>query len=143
MAHPATWGKKLKGRDMAYVPHPQHRSAVFARQKSQWTISLPDEQHCYQVSLDSQWNCGSHYWGLYVADDIPSALGTSPQPAQEPLHIAKFVGDTQGNWHGYPVAPWLSPFDKPNESVLKIWLTSGLIKKQAFSKIHRGKKCVL
>ena len=128
---------------MAYIPHPQHRSVAFAGQKSQWTISLLDEQNCYQASASGEWSCGDCFWGLFLAGDRPSTLGTSPHPVRDPLHIANFVGDTQGNWHGYPVAPWLSPFDKPGESVLKIWLMGGLIKKQAFSKIHRGKKCVL
>ena len=98
---------------MAYVPHPQHRNAAFAGQKSQWTISVPNEQNCYQASTKHQWSCGNYFWGLYMIGNTPSALGISPQPIQDTLHIAKFIGDTQGNWHGYPVAPWLSPFDKP------------------------------
>jgi hypothetical protein len=128
---------------MPYVNHPQHRSAAFAGQKSQWTIAIPDEQSCYQASVAKNWQYSNYFWGLHVNGTTPSVLGTSPQPNPDQLHIAKFVGDTQGNWHGYPVAPWLSPFDKPHESVLKLWLIGGLIKKQAFSKIHRGKKCAL
>lgn len=128
---------------MAYTPNSQHRNSAFAGQKSQWTINVPDEQNCYQASTSGNWSCGTYYWGLHVVGQALFGLGTSPQPVQETLHIAKFVGDAQGNWHGYPVAPWLSPFDKPGEAVLKIWLNGGLIKKPTFSKIHRGKKCAL
>jgi len=57
--------------------------------------------------------------------------------------IAKFVADEQNNWHGYPVAHWLSPWDKPDISILKEWKDSGIINKAKMAKIHRGYKCSL
>jgi hypothetical protein len=128
---------------MAYIPNPQHRNAAFASQKSQWVISVSDELVCYQKSQQEQWVCGEAYWGLHLVQLSPSLLGTSQQPSPSPLHIAKFVGDLNGNWHGYPVAHWLSPYDKPAVNVLNSWLESGMINRPKYAKIHRGKKCTL
>ena len=129
--------------EMAYVPHPQHRSAAFANQKSQWSIAITEEVTCYQTATLQSWACGGCYWGLHLAGPSPAVLGIAPQPVQAPLHIAKFVGDPTGDWHGYPVAHWLSPFDKPDVPVLTAWLNSGLISRPTMAKIHRGKRCAL
>lgn len=72
-----------------------------------------------------------------------AALGVPPLPAVDPLHIAKFVCDREGNWHGYPVAHWISPFDKPGEVVVMNWYYQGHISRPAMSKILRGKRCAL
>lgn len=127
-----------------YTPNSLHRNTSYAAKKSQWAIPIADEVTCYKHAWMQGWNCNNnHYWGLHLVDAaIPSPLGVSPIPEAETLHIAKFVVD-QGNWHGYPVAHWLSPFDKPGESILKSWLKSGYINAAKFSRIHRGKKCVL
>lgn len=128
---------------MAYVPHPQHRSAAFASQKSQWLIAVNEEEVCYLTATAQRWTYGGCYWGLHLAGPSPAALGVAPPPVQAPLHIAKFVGDPTGDWHGYPVAHWLSPFDKPDATVLSAWLNSGFINRPTMSKIHRGKRCAL
>lgn len=126
-----------------YTPNPVHRSASYAAKKSQWAISIIEEETCYKQALAHGWVCDSHYWGLHLVNaSAPSLLGFSPIPEAESLHIAKFVVD-QGKWHGYPVAPWRSPFDKPAINILKSWLDSGYINTAKMSKIHRGKKCVL
>jgi len=70
----------------------------------------------------------------------PAILGISP--CKNDLYIAKFVSD-QGSWHGYPVAHWLSPFDKPDLQTLAAWEKQGLITSSKKSKIHRGKRCSL
>lgn len=132
---------------MPYTPHPQHRSAAYANAKSQWSIAIDDEHVCYTLSTLQRWTCGDCYWGLHVPTQgpapIPAPLGVSPLPNQFPLKIAKFVGDSVGNWHGYPVAHWLSPFDKPDTPVLRAWLASGYISRPTMAKIHRGKRCNL
>jgi hypothetical protein len=73
----------------------------------------------------------------------PAPLGVSPTPDGFSLHIAKFIGAPDGDWHGYPVAPWLSPFDKPDTSVLISWMNAGLIRRPTMAKIKRGKRCAL
>ena len=128
---------------MAYTPHPQHRSAAFANQKSQWVIAVGDEVQCYQMATVNNWAHAGVYWGLHLQAQSPAPLGHAPHPLASALHIAKFVGDTLGNWHGYPVAHWLSPFDKPQANVLTQWVQSGYISRPAMGKIHRGKRCAL
>ena len=107
---------------MPYTSHPHHRSAAFASQKSQWSIAINEEEICYSTATVKSWTCGGCYWGLHLTGLAPSVLGVAPQPVHASLHIAKFVGDESGNWHGYPVAHWLSPFDKPGVTVLMAWL---------------------
>lgn len=128
---------------MPYVPHTHHRNPAFATQKSQWSIAVNDEQVCYHVATTHAWACGGCYWGLHLSGPAPAVLGSAPLPLQAPLHIAKFVGDPTGNWHGYPVAYWLSPFDKPDVPILRAWLDSGYINRPTMAKIHRGKRCAL
>lgn len=125
---------------MVYRHHPQHRSAAFANKKSQWCITPPDETACYNLATLSGWIANGAYWGLHVLNGgvpAPSLLGTSPK--NDNLFIAKFVSN-QGVWHGYPVAHWLSPFDKPTMDVLNSWNAIGYINRAAKAKIHRGKK---
>lgn len=128
---------------MAYVPHPQHRNIAFAFQKSQWSIPVEYEVNCYFTATTANWNFNQSYWGLHLVAATPSPLGNSQLPDASPLHIAKFVGEIDGDWHGYPVAHWLSPYDKPDQSILKAWLDSGLISKPKMAKIHKGKRCAL
>lgn len=127
-----------------YTPNPQHRNQAYAYQKSQWSISLADEQRCYQTATAHNWLHNNAYWGLHIAQGQQNLapLGVPPQPIIADLHIAKFVCN-QGNWHGYPVAHWMSPFDKPGENVVTDWHQNGHITRQAKSKIMRGKKCNL
>jgi len=128
-----------------YTPNPQHRNAGFAGRKSQWSISLLEENMCYSLALNENWLFNNSYWGLHIPPAIqtPQILGVSPPPSSCNVHMAKFVGDLQGNWHGYPVAHWLSPYDRPGEDVLKNWCAKGFISKSGFSKIRRGKRCAL
>ncbi|MFO3707100.1 hypothetical protein ACI6Q5_19500 [Xanthomonas codiaei] len=122
---------------MPYQPHPHHRSVAYANQKSQWLISILDENNCYNKAVYSGWLANQSYWGLHIQGITPAILGASPSNAK--LFIAKFVG-TDDNWHGYPVAHWLSPFDKPAITVLQAWNDDGYINRAAKAKIHRGKK---
>lgn len=131
---------------MPYTPNPQHRNKAFSYQKSQWSISLPEEIQCYTTAQINSWLHKDAYWGLHLIKNNPpliAPLGAPPLPNNDRLHIAKFVCDAIGNWHGYPVAHWISPFDKPGEAVVTDWCNMGHISRQAKSKIIRGKKCAL
>lgn len=129
---------------MLYTPNLQHRNASFAAQKSQWSISTADEINCFNQSVASRWSCSKNFqWGLCINGATPVYLGVSQLPQQYSLFVAKFVSDQQSNWHGYPVAPWLSPFDKPSKNVVDIWKNSGLITSSQRARIMRGKLCSL
>jgi hypothetical protein len=128
---------------MPYSQHPHHRSVEHSGQKSQWTITVQEEVEAYKSAVIGGWRCDHYFWGLHLVESKPQFLGTSPSPEGVYLHIAKFVEGTPDSWHGYPVAPWLSPYDKPGMEVLKAWEVSGFISKSTRSRIHRGKRCAL
>jgi hypothetical protein len=128
-------------RVVPYIPHPQHRNRGYAALKSQWSISQHDEIECFKLASNSKWTYKDSFWGLHIGEVGPGPLGLAPSRCL--LHIAKFVNDNIGNWHGYPVAHWLSPYDKPGESILSDWYVLGLISKPKMAKIHRGKQCAL
>ncbi|CAD5373565.1 hypothetical protein RA210_U360005 [Rubrivivax sp. A210] len=127
---------------MAYIPHPQHRNAAFASQKSQWSISVLEETQTFTSALAAEWTANDAVWGLYLVQAVPVILGTTALPNQFEVQIAKFVGN-QGDWHGYPVAHWLAPYDRPAYAVLEKWRNGGIINKAKFAKIYRGKRCSL
>ena len=128
---------------MIYTPNPQHRSRAFAGIKSQWTISLPEEKGCFDLAASADWFGNDCYWGLNVGGGSVQPIGMAPPPIGCPLHVAKFVGDSHENWHGYPVAHWIAPWDRPTEVILISWKVYGFISKAQMAKIHRGKKCAL
>lgn len=127
---------------MAYHSHPHHRAAAYAFEKSQWRISVEEEVQTYELAVAANWQCEECYWGLHLIGAIAHPLGVSPAPNQQPLNIAKFVG-ANGDWHGYPVAHWLSPWDKPRQNILQAWREAGLITPAKMAKILRGKRCTL
>lgn len=130
---------------MAYTPNPQHRNRGFSNVKSQWSITIAEENNCYTTASNHNWHFNNCLWGVHLLpqSQVPQVLGSSPTPGSCDLQMAKFVGDASGNWHGYPVAHWMSPYDKPGEDVLKDWCDKGIIRKAIFSRIRRGKRCVL
>ncbi len=128
---------------MRYTHHPHHRQSQYAHRKSQWTISQEEEKTVYHNSVINNWLAGAAYWGLHLQNNVPHELGVSRRPDSFNLKIAKFVSDQQENWHGYPVAHWLSPWDKPADAILKKWKDAGIINKAKMARIHRGIKCDL
>lgn len=96
----------------------------------------------FQKAVTDGWLCDNSYWGLHLVNQSPAVLGVTPLPGAQDVKVAKFVG-ADANWHGYPVAHWASPWDKPGMAVLKSWLNAGLINQPTLAKIHRGKACNL
>lgn len=126
---------------MPYQPHPHHRDLAYANLKSQWCIPHAAEVSVFERAMDSGWLARDSYWGLYVVNATTEVLGFTASPEFRRVKLAKFVGAENALWHGYPVAHWLSPWDKPALSVLRAWKEAGLIDQHAFAKIHRGKPC--
>lgn len=125
---------------MPYIHNPHHRSIGYAGVKSQWKISVAEESQCYQTAVIKRWLGGESYWGLHIQGVVPCVLGVAP--SNDSLYIAKFVSN-QDVWHGYPVAHWLSPYDRPRIAVLADWVANGYINRAKKARIHRGKKCAL
>jgi len=128
---------------MPYVLNMQHRNVAFAFQKSQWSIPEADERACYDQAAANGWGDASSLWGIHLVQLQLEFLGHSTFPEPVALKIAKFVTDAGGIWHGYPVAHWQSPFDKPSETVLRAWMAAGYINRPKLARIHRGKPCKL
>jgi hypothetical protein len=125
----------------SYQANSQHRNTAFSTQKSQWTILTNEEIAAFNLAHQNVWQCPKrHYWGLHLAAKQPLVLGVSPE--RHDCHVAKFVSH-QNIWHGYPVAHWLSPFDRPTVNVLSAWYESGYIDKATRRKITQGKRCTL
>jgi hypothetical protein len=127
---------------MAYQSHPHHRSQAYASQKSQWTISIAQETALYACAVERQWQHQGCYWGVMIVNQTLEYVGVTPSPSAIAIKLAKFVG-AGNDWHGYPVAHWRAPWDKPGEAVLKAWREAGYINGPTFAKIHRGKRCDL
>jgi hypothetical protein len=124
---------------MNYLPKADHRRPA-ARQKSQWTISDSEERDCFELAATSDWTWRNSYWGLHVSAGTAQFLGSSQAPEREPVFIAKFIED-QANWHGYPVAHWRSPYDKPSSGILKDWHAKGYIRKKTVKRVVGGRRC--
>ena len=126
---------------MKYKPHPHHRNGTPG--KSQWTIPVPQEAACFDYAVNHSWIFSSAYWGLHLAGQAAQDLGDEHRGRQVlPVRTAKFVED-QNVWHGYPVAHWLSPHDKPADVILKSWQVAGHITKATRRRIGKGTKCKL
>lgn len=102
-----------------------------------------EEKDCFVLASDCRWYSNDCYWGVHIGEGSIRPMGTAPPPLNCELHFAKFVGDSHENWHGYPVAYWIAPWDRPTETVLAEWKDTGIISKAQMAKIHRGKKCAL
>lgn len=137
--------KKNRNPHMPYIPNPQHRNTAFAFQKSQWIVAEPIEIECYDTAQKNKWSYNNSLWGIYWDEQEKKVIeiGIAPPPISCNVHMAKFVCDSHNNWHGYPVAHWRAPFDRPDTNVLRMWLDNGYITAPKMSKIIRGKKCAL
>lgn len=124
---------------MNYSPKRDHRHPG-AHQKSQWTISETEEERCFRLSAAAAWTSLSSYWGVHAPGGAAEYLGLSQAPERSPVFIAKFVGD-QVDWHGYPVAHWRSPHDKPSTPILEDWYAKGYIRKKTIKRVIGGRRC--
>lgn len=128
-----------------YIVNMQHRNAAMSSKKSQWLISTYQEGYIFSETFNKGWadKVALKGWGLHLVENVPSVLGKSHAPSFADVKIAKFVANSQGEWHGYPVAHWISPFDKPSEAIARVWLDLLYINKPTFAKLLRGKRCSL
>ncbi len=127
---------------MSYTPHDKHRDQT--PNASQWLITDGEEAASFDQASRQQWGTHVVLWGLHLVANAPAVLGYDllAGSVRVEVMIAKFV-ENQGNWHGYPVAHWLQPDDKPNSQVLDSWKVLGYINKAARRKIGKGLRCTL
>jgi hypothetical protein len=109
--------------------------------KSCWLISNEDEIECFITSNTSSWTESNIGWGLKSVDGEIQVIGESTQRVE--LKLAKFIGDQNDLWHGYPADYIMKNQDRPSATVLKMWCESGFIVKHQLLKIRQGKQCNL
>jgi hypothetical protein len=122
-----------------YTPHDKHRNQT--PNASQWTITHVEEHSSFVLASSQQWGTHAVLWGLHLVANAPAVLGYDvlADSGRVDVMIAKFV-ENQGDWHGYPVAHWLQPYDKPTAKVLSEWRVQGHINKATHRKISCGKR---
>jgi hypothetical protein len=126
----------------SYVINSQHRDGN--PNKSQWTLSKTGECSLFNTANSSGWLDFSSKkgFGINKTGAILDQLGVWTDRVTV-LKIAKFVGDHQDEWHGYPLNYRKNQHDKPTVGVLNLWLKSGLISKPDMARIKTGKQCNL
>lgn len=125
---------------MEYQFNPVHRNGN--PQKSQWTVSYPDEVAIFNYSESQGWILVERGWGLYISNGTPQCLGVSRDRIRQ-LFIAKFVRTQPSPWHGYPADHSRVAQDVPNELIVHDWIDDQLISRAKARKILRGMKCNL
>ena len=124
-----------------YVNHPPHRNRTAG--KSQWRITEIEERSCFEKTLSKSWVLADVGWGLHLVDGRVRYLGVG-RDHHTRVFIAKFVdSNNTALWHGYPVDHQTSIKDRPNESVLKRWLTDEVLPVPKIRKLIKGQPCSL
>jgi len=126
----------------SYVINPQHRDGN--PHKSQWTVSQAAECSLFNTSNSSGWLDFSSKkgFGINKTEAAIDQLGLWTDRVTV-LKIAKFVGDQQDQWHGYPANFRQNAQDRPTTTILRKWNYVDYITKAQMGKITRGQKCDL
>lgn len=126
----------------SYVINPQHRDGN--PNKSQWTIVEDSEYVLFGTAQSSGWLDVSIKKGFGIKKNgvLIDQLGLWTDRTTI-LKIAKFVGDHQDEWHGYPANFRQNAHDRPTTDVLRKWNEAEYISKSQMGKITRGQKCNL
>lgn len=125
---------------MSYVVNQHHRNGN--RAKSQWRITIPEENVSFDNARTSGWLATDTGWGLHLVNGNAAVLGVA-QDHTTSVHLAKFVGSVGGPWHGYPADYRNNSQDIPTPHVLGNWLSKGIFSAAKIRKISRGQPCNL
>lgn len=126
-----------------YGIHLDHRNQT--PQKSQWTIDEPAEIDSFCLACQSGWLVNTQGWGLHVAGagSGPDYLGLNDAGNMQ-LFVARFVdGNSNGQWHGYPMDHIRRPQDRPPDTVKDSWIAGGYLPAAKVRKIAKGQPCAL
>lgn len=100
------------------------------------------EEASFNRSWAEGWLLDECGWGLHIVNGGPDWLGTA-QDHESRVFIAKFVGQLDSDWHGYPADHVRNPQDIPHENVLGSWLDDELMSAAKVRKVMRGQRCSL
>lgn len=124
---------------LTYAPNPVHRNRTMG--KSQWSITINDENVSFSRAVANAWLIGQQGWGLHYPTGRPEYLGVAQDHVTQ-VFIAKFVG-AGGVWHGYPADHQQNQHDIPDPSVLQKWEEAKFLSRAKVRKINRGQSCLL
>lgn len=124
-----------------YQVNHQHRNQN--SNKSQWIVATEVELQIFTEGLIMKWLNPSHnvIWSVpnHFSQLKPIGIERANRgSSQENLYIAKYTGDSNGTWHGYPVSA-KSQHDHPPQDIVNSWISNSYIDKSFFSKWVRGK----
>jgi len=124
---------------LKYNPHMHHRMTSKSSEKSQWEITIEEEEAAFTKSQRSGWLVDKEGWGLHLKESKVKYLGSAPDSRK--LVFAKFVDSDGTNvWHGYP-GDQRKTHDRPNTIVLQKWLD--VLPPAKVRKLTKGQKCTL
>lgn len=127
--------------EVEYRANPHHRDNN--PNKSQWLISVSEEEGVFRASYSKEWISNNAVWGLQKSEDGGLKRLGYRDTKEIKLFVAKYVSSEEPVfWHGYPVD--LKSFhDRPGSDLLKIWLVNKVLKGSKIRKIQKGQKCAL
>jgi hypothetical protein len=127
-----------------YSPHPKHREGKLG--ESQWTITEDEERESFLLAWRSDWCEGERGFGLHLIQDDNGRVKARNlgvvEDHQTRTFVAKFVGDTNRCWHGYP-ADQRKKQDRPGWPLLREWITLEVAPEPKIRKIGCGQRCIL
>lgn len=124
-----------------YGSHPHHRDGN--HNKSQWRITVAQEEVTFTRSIDAKWLGEREGWGLHIVNKAVDYLGVA-QDHYTQLFLAKFVdGAGTSEWHGYPANHVQHVQDIPDAKLLREWLEKNTLPRRKIRKLAKGQPCDL
>lgn len=117
----------------SYKVNPKHRGKPTQR-ASVWTVSEWTEILLFGRAKYKKWFKGDILWAIEVENHQIAKIG---RDLKCDLYIAKYICDSNSDWHGYPVFP--KDHDIPPETVLEAWRQEEIINKADKRRIQQGK----
>ena len=125
----------------AYVSKSDHRDGT--AKKSQWVISVVDEERVFGLAVSSGWTLGDRAWGLHIEQNKARYLGTSATDPGPAVNLIVALFEIAATSHGYPADPRRSNREKPPTEVQREWLRGPYIRAAAVRKLGQGQRCRL
>ena len=125
---------------MRYQPNPTHRN--ISTGKSQWSINKNEEKQSFNRSVQNGWILNDKGWGLHLPNGTPDWLSFAQDHITR-VFIAKFVGNANHIWHGYPADYVNHAQDIPHQDIVFRWINANYFTGAKARKILRGQRCTL
>lgn len=120
-----------------YTPNTHHRNK--RPDKTQWhkTISLQQEKEIWQFGHTQKWRRKNSVFSVYP-DDTNNLRFLDDK---KELNYARFTGDQQEDWHGWPANPKRQRLDLPTSEIFDIWVTKKYTNRCRVRKVRGLQEC--